>query len=85
MSDLAKTAWKCECGHVLGYVQRTVREVRRLHVVVSGFEVAEIEGYSKIVCPACGKVRVWMPGKDALRELMNRCGKLEEFERLEAE
>lgn len=84
MSDLAKSEWKCECGQVLGYVQRTAREVRRLHVVVDGKEAVEIEGYGRVFCPACGRSRVWMPGRDALRELMVRCGVGDAFDRMEA-
>jgi hypothetical protein len=76
--------WRCECGVVLGQVQRNSREVRVLRVA-PGAEV-RVEGLiTRVVCPACGRARGWMPGNEALRDLLGQCGAevLARFEALE--
>ena len=73
MSDHAMVEWRCGCGVVLGHVQRNSREVRVL-VVVPGSEV-RVEGMiTRVVCPICGRSRGWMPGNEALRDLLGKCG-----------
>jgi len=86
--------WKCECGLILGIVVRSSSHVRDLNVyrvpktklpaaniptqismrlfVVCGLSSGDVE------C-GCGRVRHWQVGEDAMEELMDKCGLLEEY------
>lgn len=57
--------WKCPaCGAELGRVIRNSSRIRQLHV---GNVVLTGEG--DVRC-SCGAVRSWVPGEEALRELL---------------
>jgi hypothetical protein len=84
--DEAKV-WKCPSGrHVLGVVLRNGSGVRQLllyrHAVRGTIDdgpstevdvMAVVEGYvADVRCDLCGRVRTWVPGKEALRRLIER-------------
>jgi hypothetical protein len=76
--------WKCGSGrHILGYVVRNGSGVRQLVLYRKAVElgaeehlvdmevIAIVEGHvSDVVCDLCGRVRTWVPGKEALRQLV---------------
>ena len=78
--------WKCPSGrHILGQVVRNGSGIRQLHLyrgaVDLGAEeqlveqdiIAIVEGYvSDVRCDLCGRVRTWVPGEEALRQLVER-------------
>lgn len=77
------TAWRCQGGHVMGQVARNGRGVRQLLLYRVAVDpavddtavdvIAVVEGYAADVrCSVCGRVRTWVPGEEALRQLIER-------------
>ena len=78
--------WKCLSGqHILGQVVRNGSGVRQLLLYRKAVEftagakleesdvIAIVEGYvSEVRCDLCGRVRTWVPGEEALRQLVER-------------
>jgi hypothetical protein len=80
--------FSCEGGHVMGVVTRNSSRVRRLLLYRQAIPQAEvregetleevdvaavIEGYAaNIRCSVCGRMRVWVPGQEALEAMLRR-------------
>jgi len=80
--DAAKP-WKCKNGHVLGQVVRNGSGVRRLYLYRQAVDetdpqdapdtMAVVEGYvSDVRCSICGCIRTWVPGEEAMRQMVER-------------
>lgn len=85
MNDLKP--WMCPSKqHVLGQVIKNGNGVRQLLLYRNAVELTSSESTSKEVdimaiiegyvmdvrCDVCGKVRTWVPGEEALRQLLER-------------
>lgn len=78
--------WVCanpNCGFALGHVTRNKRGTRQLQVFQRAVRISKIEtvktrvsleGYGVVICSHCGAERTWMPGDEAIRELLKRHG-----------
>lgn len=77
--------WRCKCGAVMGAVYRNGSGVRQLMVfrtpIPDGEEMPPevdvsvvVEGAATVRCELCGASRVWVPGEEALREMLARMG-----------
>jgi hypothetical protein len=78
--------WKCPSGrHILGQVVRNGSGIRQLLLYRKAVEltagakleesevIAIVEGYvSDVRCDLCGRMRTWVPGKEALCQLVER-------------
>ena len=76
--------WKCGSGrHILGHVVRNGSGIRQLMLYRRAFDLAAgkqlkemdiiaiVEGHvSDVRCDLCGRVRTWVPGEEALRQLV---------------
>lgn len=81
--------WRCpHCHAVLGHVDRDGDGFRRLQVyrraVPNALPAGEGEikatvrgGLLDVHCEICGAVRTWVPGKEGLKELLEKCGIME--------
>lgn len=76
--------WKCKNGHTLGLVQRSNKQIRQLVLYREAIDplaedasdvdvIAVVEGYtSDVRCSICGALRMWVPGEEALTEMLRR-------------
>jgi len=81
MVDEAR-AWMCPSGrHVLGQVLRNGSGIRQLLLYRHAVEEAQqevdvfaiVEGYvADVRCDLCGRVRTWVPGEEAIQQLLAR-------------
>jgi hypothetical protein len=74
--------WKCKNGHVMGQVVRNGSKVRQLLLYRDALDqdsldiqvvdvIAVVEGYcADVRCSVCGNVRTWVPGAEAMRQLL---------------
>ncbi len=76
-TEVELAPWRCECGHVIGYVRRVGR-VRTLMVHDHLAEIdpptiiARICGHAEVICRKCGKWREWHGGPEGLDRLLRR-------------
>lgn len=80
MDGVDRQAWRCPNGHVLGRVQRSSSRIRQLVLFrhADGPEddvIGTLEGTSEIVCSVCGYSRTWVPGEEAIRDLLIKMGR----------
>ena len=82
MSDEVKI-WRCKNGHTMGQVARNGSGVRRLLLYREAVDpeqaveavdvIAVVEGYvADVRCSLCGAMRTWVPGEEAIREMLER-------------
>jgi len=72
----------CPSNHVLGVVERSESGIRRLHLFREavrkgevGKDFAVIVGLTyEITCSICGCRRDWVPGEEAIQELLEARG-----------
>lgn len=76
--------WKCENGHVMGYVRRNGSGIRQLFLLREAIDPENvlandpdtagiIEGFMPSwVCSICGSMRTWVPGKEAMDRLISQ-------------
>ena len=69
--------WYCDgCRAALGKVTRNGNGIRVLEVFRHPDEpadiVCEVQGFTRVCCEACGGVRIWVPGQDALDRIIKR-------------
>ena len=78
--------WHCPGGHQMGQVVRNGSGVRVLLLYRQALDlgqsaaqmgeidvIAIIEGYvTDVRCSVCGSVRTWIPGEEALQQLLER-------------
>lgn len=86
--------WKCKCGLILGVVVRSSSRVLGLNVYrVPVLRLPAMQFRAQILARMfvvhnlveadvqcnCGRVRRWALGEDAMEDLMEKCGVLEEY------
>ena len=78
--------WNCPRGHHMGQVVRNGSGVRVLLLYRQSLDpaqtamemdevdvIAVVEGYvAEVKCSVCGSIRAWIPGQEALQQLLNR-------------
>jgi hypothetical protein len=64
--------WLCKsCGATLGYYSRKQQNDYHIEIlsIMAGPNLIELDGHARITC-ACGKVREWMIGEEAMERLI---------------
>ena len=83
MSEMINKIWHCPGGHTLGLVVRNGSGVRTLLLYRQALDPAQasgevdvmaiVEGYAADVrCSVCGSVRTWIPGAEAMQQIIDR-------------
>lgn len=88
--------WKCQRGHVLGYVKWKGHSESQLHVLREAIDlvaetpaepdvVAIMEGYvsATVKCSCCNAIRTWAPGSEALEKLIRSHQRMANHQRLD--
>lgn len=81
MSEMKQ--WRCKSGHVLGVVRENGSGINQLLLYRHAIDMdnlgaepevlAVVHGHvMDISCDICGDVRTWIPGQDAIDELVER-------------
>jgi len=80
-------AWRCRgCGSTLGQVKRNGSKIRVLLLYRNAIAAGEpmkdvdvmaiVEGYvADVRCSECGKTRTWVPGEEAIMQLLKNMAK----------